>query len=162
TMIAEIPDPACVGSGSPLAASITKSRAEFDAKFTPTGSFQTANVPVTVTGVGFFDFQHGQTGVAPNAIELHAVLDVQFGGGGGGGGGCSGQKLGNPGFETGTAPPWSASSGVIADNATEPPHAGSWDAWLDGYGTTHTDTLSQQVGIPSGCRATLTFWLHVD
>ena len=23
----------------------------------------------TITGVGFFDFQHGQTGVAPNAIE---------------------------------------------------------------------------------------------
>jgi hypothetical protein len=28
----------------------------------------------TVTGVLFFDFQHGQTGVAPNAIELHPVL----------------------------------------------------------------------------------------
>jgi hypothetical protein len=28
----------------------------------------------TVTGVAFFDFQHGQTGVAPNAIELHPVL----------------------------------------------------------------------------------------
>jgi hypothetical protein len=28
----------------------------------------------TVTGVGFFDFNHGQTGVAPNAIELHPVL----------------------------------------------------------------------------------------
>src|SRR5262245_32696462 len=27
-----------------------------------------------VTGVAFFDFQHGQTGVAPNAIELHPVL----------------------------------------------------------------------------------------
>jgi hypothetical protein len=28
----------------------------------------------TVTGVLFFDFQHGQTGVAPNAIELHPLL----------------------------------------------------------------------------------------
>jgi hypothetical protein len=27
-----------------------------------------------VTGVAFFDFPHGQTGVAPNAIELHPVL----------------------------------------------------------------------------------------
>ena len=27
-----------------------------------------------VTGVGFFDFIHGQTGVAPNGIELHPVL----------------------------------------------------------------------------------------
>jgi hypothetical protein len=27
-----------------------------------------------VTGVAFFDFAHGQTGVAPNAIELHPIL----------------------------------------------------------------------------------------
>ncbi|HEX4713356.1 MAG TPA: hypothetical protein VH164_00350, partial [Ktedonobacteraceae bacterium] len=55
---------------------------KFNAQYTVTSSFQTANVPVTVTGVGFFDFLHGQTGVAPNGIELHAVLDVQFGSGG--------------------------------------------------------------------------------
>ena len=28
----------------------------------------------TVTGVAFFDFPHGQTGMAPNAIELHPIL----------------------------------------------------------------------------------------
>jgi hypothetical protein len=27
-----------------------------------------------VTGVAFFDYDHGQTGVAPNAIELHPIL----------------------------------------------------------------------------------------
>jgi hypothetical protein len=27
-----------------------------------------------VTGVAFFDFDHGQTGIAPNAIELHPIL----------------------------------------------------------------------------------------
>ena len=27
-----------------------------------------------VSGVAFFDFKHGQTGVAPNAIELHPIL----------------------------------------------------------------------------------------
>jgi hypothetical protein len=27
-----------------------------------------------VVGVGFWDFKHGQTGVAPNAIELHPIL----------------------------------------------------------------------------------------
>ncbi len=32
-----------------------------------------------MTGTGFFDFLHGQTGVAPNGIELHSVLDLQFG-----------------------------------------------------------------------------------
>ena len=38
----------------------------------------------------------------------------------------------------------------------------SWKAWLDGYGSTHTDTLSQSVSIPSGCGATLSFYLHID
>jgi len=33
---------------------------------------------VRVTGVGFFDYVHGQSGVAPNGIELHPVLDVEF------------------------------------------------------------------------------------
>jgi hypothetical protein len=42
--------------------------------------FTYVSVPVTVTGVGFFDYQHGQDGVAPNAIELHPVLSVTFGG----------------------------------------------------------------------------------
>jgi Zn-dependent metalloprotease len=81
-----------------------------------------------------------------------------------GGGGCSspGQKLGNPGFETGSASPWTASSGVVDGSTAEPAHSGAWKAWLDGYGTTHTDTLSQSVTIPSGCSATLTFYLHVD
>jgi hypothetical protein len=31
--------------------------------------------PARVVGVAFFDFKHGQTGVAPNAIELHPILD---------------------------------------------------------------------------------------
>ena len=79
-----------------------------------------------------------------------------------GGTGCSGQKLGNPGFETGTAAPWASTSGVVDSSTSEPAHSGSWKAWLDGYGATHTDTLSQSVTIPSGCRATLSFYLHVD
>ncbi|WP_035792110.1 exo-alpha-sialidase [Kitasatospora mediocidica] len=78
--------------------------------------------------------------------------------------GCSnpGQKLGNPGFETGTASPWTASAGVIDNSSSEPAHSGSWKAWLDGYGSTHTDTLSQSVTIPAGCTATLAFYLHID
>jgi hypothetical protein len=257
TMISEIPDPACVGSGSPLLSSITKARNEFDAKYTPTTSFQTANVPVTVTGVGFFDFLHGQTGVAPNGIELHAVLGIQFGSGASGGavsvtnpgtqtgtvgqpaqlrinatdtaggtasytatglpaglainpstglisgtpttagssdvtvtatdstgpsgstqfswtvatasGSCAaGQLLGNPGFETGAAGPWATNSGVVNsgvvnNSSAEPPHSGGWDAWLDGYGATHTDTLSQAVTLPAGCASyTFSFFLHID
>lgn len=84
TLIAEIPDPACVGAGSPLAAGIQNARSEFDAKYTVTTSFTTVNVPVEIHGIGFFDFNHGQTGVAPNAIELHPVIDVNFNPSGGG------------------------------------------------------------------------------
>jgi hypothetical protein len=373
TMISEIPSPTCVGSGSPFLPGITNARSEFDAKFTATTSFQTANIPVKVTGVGMFDFLHGQTGVAPNGIELHPVLDIVFnpgtgpdftvsaaptslsvsqgssatttistsgsggfnsavslsasgmpagvtasfspasiaapgtgnstltftasstattgtfnatvtatGGGlthtvtipvtvnavatpnftlsaspgslsvtqgasgsstistavsggfnsavtlsasglpagvtasfnptsiaapgsgnstltftasatattgtanvtvtatGGtvthtitialtiaaaGGGGTTTQILGNPGFENGSTnpAPWTTSSGVINNSNSEPPHTGTWDAWLDGFGTTHTDTVMQQVSIASNATAaTLTFWLHVD
>jgi len=79
-----------------------------------------------------------------------------------GGGTCSGQALVNPGFESG-ATAWTSSSGVIGQNgAQQPAHAGTWDAWLDGYGSTHTDTLSQRVAIPAGCHATLSFWVHID
>jgi subtilase family serine protease len=82
-----------------------------------------------------------------------------------GGGGCTAtQLLGNPGFETGSAAPWTSTAGVINENgAGETSHSGSWYAWLDGYGTTHTDTLSQSVTIPAACtKTTFSFWLHID
>ena len=73
------------------------------------------------------------------------------------------QLLGNPGFETGTAAPWTATSGVISDHSEEPPHSGSWDAWLDGYTKATTDTLAQTVTLPSSCSTyALSFWLHID
>jgi hypothetical protein len=78
TMIVEIPSPACVAAGSPFAAGVANARAKFDARLTALPDFQTANIPVQVKGVGFFDFIHGQTGVAPNGIELHPVLDINF------------------------------------------------------------------------------------
>src|SRR5437016_3097058 len=52
TMITEIPSPTCVGAGSPFIAGIQNARSEFDAKFTATTSFQTANIPVQIKGVG--------------------------------------------------------------------------------------------------------------
>ncbi|HET9365182.1 MAG TPA: hypothetical protein VFP71_09270 [Candidatus Angelobacter sp.] len=266
TMIVEIPSPTCVGAGSPFFSGIQNARSQFDAKFTATTSFQTANIPVQIKGVGMFDFLHGQTGVAPNGIELHPVLNIIFNPGTqtpdfslsalpssvsvaqsgsktttvsttvsggfnsavslsasglpagvtaafspasiaapgsgsstltftasstataststitikatGGGvthtatvsltvttGGTTTQVLGNPGFENGSTnpAPWSVTSGVINNSTSEPPHAGSWDAWLDGYGTTHTDTVLQTVSIPAGATAaTLTFFLHID
>jgi hypothetical protein len=74
------------------------------------------------------------------------------------------QLLGNPGFENGTnTAPWTLTPAVINNSSSEPPHSGSWDAWLDGYGRTHTDTATQTVTIPSTVTtATLSFWLHID
>ena len=74
------------------------------------------------------------------------------------------QLIGNPGFENGTnTAPWTLTAGVINNSSAEPPHSGAWDAWLDGYGTTHTDTATQTVTIPSTITtATLSFWLHID
>jgi hypothetical protein len=78
TMIVEIPSPTCVGSGSPFLIGIQNARSEFNARFTATTSFKTTNTPVQIRGVGMFDFLHGQTGVAPNGIELHPVLNIVF------------------------------------------------------------------------------------
>jgi hypothetical protein len=79
-------------------------------------------------------------------------------------GGCAspGQKITNPGFENGNSP-WTATAGVLGNTSGQTAHSGTRYAWLDGYGTTHTDTLSQSVTIPAGCASyTLSFWLHID
>ncbi|MET8979547.1 M4 family metallopeptidase [Streptomyces sp. NPDC004539] len=80
-----------------------------------------------------------------------------------GGGTCtSAQLLSNAGFESGSTG-WTASSGVITSSSSQAARTGSYKAWLDGYGSTHTDTLSQSVTIPSGCtNTTFTFYLHID
>jgi hypothetical protein len=43
-------------------------------------TFQTAvkPTPARITGVGFFDRAHGATGAAPNVIELHPVLKIEW------------------------------------------------------------------------------------
>lgn len=87
TMIAEIPDPSCVTANSnPTVAAqqqrIGTARAALlryalAKGLTLSGSYQTVDWPANLTGVGFFDFDHGQNGVAPNAVELHPVLAFQ-------------------------------------------------------------------------------------
>jgi hypothetical protein len=132
-------------SGLPAGLSISSSTGLISGTPTTAGS---SSVTVTATDT---------TGAAGSASFTWTV-------GSGSGGSCTAaQLLGNPGFETGTAAPWTASSGVIADNSKEPPHSGSWDAWLDGYGKTTTDTLSQTVTLPSSCTTySFSYWLHID
>ena len=79
--------------------------------------------------------------------------------------GCtsSQQLLLNPGFELGNNGNWTQTAGVIDSSTGRPARSGSWKAWLCGYGTTHTDNLSQSKAIPStAASATLTFWIRID
>ena len=65
TMIAETPSPVCtVGATAYRRKQMKNARAA-------------ARIcsKAHVTGVAFFDYKHGQTGVAPNAIELHPILE---------------------------------------------------------------------------------------
>ncbi|MEU5721054.1 S8 family serine peptidase [Micromonospora sp. NPDC047738] len=131
-------NPATVTSGGSSTLTITTSTS------TPAGSY-----PVTISGTA-----------ASGTKTATYTLTV------GSGGGCTGagQKLGNPGFESGNTV-WAASSGVIGQYGAsgQPTHGGTWNAWLDGYGTTHTDTLSQSVSLPAGCSSyNFSFWLHID
>jgi hypothetical protein len=68
----------------------------------------------------------------------------------------------NKGFESGNVT-WVATAGVITNSTGQTPRTGSFYAWLDGYGTTHTDSLYQQITIPSSATSvTLSFWLKIN
>ena len=98
-----------------------------------------------------------ESGTGKTASASHTVTVAASGG--------SSQLLLNTGFESGSTS-WTMSSGVACTNSTcsgETAHAGTGFAWLNGYGSAHTDTVSQGVAIPSGkTSATLAFYLHVD
>jgi subtilase family serine protease len=123
------------------------------------GNNGSCGAPICAAGSGW----DGPTGLGtPDGTAAF----TSGGGGGGGGGGTSctaAQSLGNPGFESGTTP-WTASTGVVSTaQGSSAPHSGTHFAWLDGYGSTHTDTLSQSISIPSACStATLSFYLSIN
>lgn len=73
TMIVEFPDPSCVATNRP---EIGAARAAFLGACGPVDAqrWKTLDGDATITGVLFFDEPHGQTGVAPNAAELHPVV----------------------------------------------------------------------------------------
>jgi hypothetical protein len=71
------------------------------------------------------------------------------------------ERVTNGGFESG-ATGWTATSGVIDNSTSQAARTGSYKAWLNGYGSAHTDTLLQTVSIPStATSANLTFWLKI-
>jgi hypothetical protein len=74
-MIVEFPAPACVASPFKRPAIAAAREAMLDnCGGISSSSFTQLSGNVEVTGVGFWDEIHGQTGVAPNGIELHPVL----------------------------------------------------------------------------------------
>lgn len=79
TMIVESPNPGCA-NGSLVLKQIEGVRSAIDQRLPEIGRGQIIrpNIAVTVTGIGFFDRVHGQTGVAKNGLELHPCLSIQF------------------------------------------------------------------------------------
>jgi hypothetical protein len=115
--------------------------------FTASSTATTGTSSITITGV---------SGTLSHTTSISLTIAATGGGG-------AQQLIVNGGFEAATASPWVLTTGVLNTSTSEPPHSGVKDAWLDGYGTTHTDTADQTVTIPStAVSATLTFWLHID
>ena len=113
--------------------------------FTASSTATTGTSTITITGV---------SGTLSHTTTISLTINAAGG---------TTNLIVNGGFETGSASPWSLTAGVLNNSTAEPAHTGAWDAWLDGYGTTHTDTASQTVAIPAGkTSATLVFWLHID
>jgi hypothetical protein len=79
TMIVEFPASGCTrGAAAKRRRQMARARlalAQACGVATPS-EFTYLHGTATITGVGFFDFNHGQTGVAPNAIELHPALGL--------------------------------------------------------------------------------------
>ena len=71
------------------------------------------------------------------------------------------QLIVNGGFESASSS-WTATSGVISNDTTQAARAGTYKAWLNGYGAAHVDSLYQTISIPStSTSTTLSFWLKV-
>ena len=126
------------------------------------GGTSTATSPShTYAVAGTYSVSETVTDSVSGATSTKTVSVTVSGGGGGG----SSQLLLNTGFESGGTS-WTMTAGVACTNAGcagETAHAGTGFAWLDGYGSAHTDTVSQGVAIPAGkASATLAFFLHID
>ncbi|PGH45477.1 aminopeptidase [Micromonospora sp. WMMA1996] len=149
------------GSAQTVALSASGAPSGVSVSFSPSSVTSGGSATMTVTAsssatTGTFTLTVTGTGSATRTASYTLTVT-------GGGGGCTGgQLIGNSSFESGSTP-WTASSGVITNDSGQAARTGSYKAWLDGYGSSHTDTLSQSVTLPAGCASyTLAFWLHID
>ncbi|WP_371619565.1 M28 family peptidase [Streptomyces sp. NBC_00454] len=148
------------GAAQTVSLSVTGAPAGVSATLSPTsvqsGSSSTLTVSVGAsTAPGTYTLTVTGTGTVSHGTTYTLTVN--------GGGTCTPrQVVSNGGFESG-ASPWTATSGVITNQAGQAPHGGSYMAWLVGYGQTHTDSATQSVTIPSGCASyQLGFYLHID
>ncbi|HWF44320.1 MAG TPA: hypothetical protein VG537_06740 [Candidatus Kapabacteria bacterium] len=79
SMIAEIPNLSCAEAGtSPRAADFQSAHDWVTSHLgIPKSDFKSSNISVTVTGVLFQDFPHGQKGHANNYREIHPVIRIE-------------------------------------------------------------------------------------
>jgi hypothetical protein len=77
TMVSEICDPLCPGiSQTSRFGELTILRNWFVSNYHPASGWQYPNINIRITGVGFFDFQHGQIGIPRNGREIHPILTM--------------------------------------------------------------------------------------
>ncbi|WP_229401760.1 M28 family peptidase [Micromonospora okii] len=150
------------GSAQSVALSASGAPSGVTVSFSPSSVTSGGSSTMTVTAsstaaTGTYTITVTGTGSAATRTASYSLVVTD------GGTGCTGgQVVGNSSFESGTSP-WTATSGVITNIASQPARTGSYKAWLNGVGSTNTQTLSQSLTVPAGCATyTLSFWLHVN
>jgi hypothetical protein len=79
TVVTELADPACQGAASsPYRTFLVNARSSFADLLGGRSPNTLVGMLVRVRGVGFFDFDHGQTGRSRSCIELHPVISIEL------------------------------------------------------------------------------------
>ncbi|MEI7661118.1 MAG: hypothetical protein WCK34_02915 [Bacteroidota bacterium] len=79
TMVGEVPDPVCAVAATSAHVNEFIAARNWVNLHIGTGAVPNVNIPaVEITGVAFVDVPHGQTGSAPNQMEFHPILSIQF------------------------------------------------------------------------------------
>ncbi|MFB6617160.1 M28 family peptidase [Streptomyces sp. NPDC085524] len=148
------------GAAQTVALSVSGAPAGVSAALSPTsvqsGSSSTLSVQVGAsTAPGTYTLTITGSGTVSHSTTYTLTVT--------GTGGCTPRQLvANGGFENGSSP-WTATSGVVTNQSGQVSHGGSYFAWLNGYGSSHSDSASQSLAIPSGCSSyQLSFFLHID
>ena len=79
TIVTEIADPLCQGVvSSPFLSLFTQVKGAFDAVRAGRSLASLSGTKVRARGVGFFDFNHNQTGRSQSCMELHPITAIEI------------------------------------------------------------------------------------